>query len=140
MPQNLVISLRFAYQLATPFWQPAITMTYQSQTILPPSNQDCTRTNNRALLVIACEVRQGTRPWQVAHLEDLSATGFRIAGLSQPSLTKPLSIRIPGLQMLSAQIRWHRGNEVGCEFVAPLHVAVFEHLVRKANEGLAIGR
>lgn len=105
-----------------------------------PSDQDCTRTTNRALLVVACEVRQGTRPWQIVHLDDLSPTGFRITGLSQPSTIKPLSIRIPGMQLLSAQVRWHRGNEVGCEFTAPLHVAVFEHLVRKAHEGLAINR
>jgi len=105
-----------------------------------PQNSDCTRARQRAQLVIVCEVRQGTRPWQVAHLDDLSPTGFRIAGLSQPSLLKPLSIRIPGMQLLSAQIRWHRGNEVGCEFAAPLHVAVFDHLVREANQGLAVGR
>lgn len=105
-----------------------------------PDQSDCGRTNDRALLVIACEVRQGTRSWQVVHLEDLSPTGFRITGLSQPSMIKPISIRIPGLQLLSAQIRWHRGNVVGCEFAAPLHVAVFEHLVRQANQALAIGR
>ncbi|MBS3927325.1 MAG: PilZ domain-containing protein [Sphingomonadales bacterium] len=105
-----------------------------------PTGQDCARASNRALLVIACEVRQGTRPWQVVHLDDLSPTGFRIAGLSQPSTIKPLSIRIPGMQLLSAHVRWHRGNEVGCEFAAPLHVAVFEHLVRQANQALAIGR
>jgi hypothetical protein len=104
------------------------------------TDQDCARASDRALLVIACEVRQGTRPWQVVHLEDLSPTGFRITGLSQPSLNKPLSIRIPGMQLLSAQIRWHRGIEVGCEFAAPLHVAVFEHLVRQASQGLAAYR
>ncbi|MBA4161415.1 MAG: PilZ domain-containing protein [Novosphingobium sp.] len=114
-------------------------MTYSHRFPPVPASSECGRTANRALLVIACEVRQGTRPWQVAHLEDLSPTGFRITGLSQPSLSKPLSIRIPGLQLLSARTRWHRGNVVGCEFVTPLHVAVFEHLVRKANEGLAIG-
>lgn len=96
---------------------------------------DCSRLASRAAMVLVCEVRQGARPWQLVHLEDLSPSGFRIAGLSQPSQFKPLSIRIPGIQLLSAQIRWHRGNEVGCEFAAPLHVAVFEHLVRKSREG-----
>jgi PilZ domain len=115
-------------------------MIHNTSAFPPSTDQDRTRASNRALLVIACEVRQGTRPWQVVHLEDLSPTGFRITGLSQPSLGKPLSIRIPGMQLLTAQIRWHRGIEVGCEFAAPLHVAVFEHLVRKANEGLATGR
>lgn len=115
-------------------------MIHNTSAFPPSTDQDRTRTSDRALLVIACEVRQGTRPWQVVHLEDLSPTGFRITGLSQPSLGKALSIRIPEMQLLSAQIRWHRGIEVGCEFAAPLHVAVFDHLVRKANEGLATGR
>lgn len=96
----------------------------------------CARATDRAELLIACEVRQGTRPWQVVHLEDLSPSGFRIVGLTQPSMVKPLSIRIPGIQLLSAKIRWHRGNEVGCEFASPLYIAVFEHLVRNAASGL----
>ena len=104
-----------------------------------PQSFDSTRSGSRAQLVIVCEVRQGIRPWQVVHLEDLSPNGFRIAGLSQPSMAKPLSIRIPGLQLLSARICWHRGIEVGCEFAAPLHIAVFDHLVRTANQALAIG-
>lgn len=115
-------------------------MIHSNSAFPPSSDQDCARANGRALLVIACEVRQGTRPWQVVHLEDLSPTGFRIVGLSQPSLSKPLNIRIPGMQLLSAQVRWHRGNEVGCEFTAPLHVAVFDHLVRQTNQGLAGSR
>lgn len=130
---------RVDYQLATAFWQPGQAMIHNNSAFTSSSNQDCARATGRALLVIACEVRQGTRPWQVVHLEDLSPTGFRIVGLSQPSLSKPLNIRIPGMQLLSAQVRWHRGNEVGCEFMAPLHVAVFEHLVRKAKEALAPG-
>lgn len=130
----------FDYQLAT---SPQVTPSAMNRSQFAPTNpdtSDCSRSSSRALLVIACEVRQGTRAWQIVHLEDLSPTGFRITGLSQPSLGKPLSIRIPGLQLLSAQIRWHRGNVVGCEFTTPLHVAVFEHLVRQANLALAIGR
>jgi hypothetical protein len=66
-------------------------------------------------------------------LEDLSATGFRISGLAHPDPAKLLSIRIPGLQLLSAKIRWNTGAIIGCEFTAPLHVAVFDHLVRTAR-------
>ena len=93
---------------------------------------DKTRANARAALCVMCEVRQGTRPWQRVVLEDLSATGFRIAGLSNPDYTKNLSIRIPGMQLLTAQLRWQEGRFIGCAFAAPLHVAVFEHLVRQA--------
>jgi hypothetical protein len=94
---------------------------------------ELTRENLRAPLCLGCEVRQGTRAWQRVVLEDLSATGFRISGLAHPDPAKLLSIRIPGMQLLSTKIRWNTGAVVGCEFTAPLHVAVFDHLVRTAR-------
>ena len=91
------------------------------------------RANQRASLCIRCEVRQGTRPWQMVVLEDLSAKGFRISGLTHADPAKPLSIRLPGMQLLSARLCWAAGPLVGCEFATPLHIAVFEHLVREAR-------
>ncbi|MFT4054241.1 MAG: PilZ domain-containing protein [Novosphingobium sp.] len=82
---------------------------------------------------ILCEVRQGTRPWKPARLEDLSPGGFRISQLPDARMEVPLRIRIPGLQLLSARICWVREGAVGCEFAEPLHVAVFEHIVRAAG-------
>ena len=87
----------------------------------------------RADVTILCEVRQGTRPWRMARLEDISPGGFRIAWLPDVRADLPLRIRIPGMQMLSARIAWQRGNAVGCAFTEALHVAVFEHLVRSAG-------
>ena len=87
----------------------------------------------RVGVAILCEVRQGTRPWKMARLEDLSAGGFRIAWLPDARPGVPLRIRIPGMQLLSARIVWLQDNTVGCEFVEPLHVAVFEHIVRRAQ-------
>lgn len=98
-----------------------------------PTIPDQPRELRRALLCLGCEVRQGTRAWQRVMLEDLSPTGFRISGLAHPDPAKLLSIRIPGIQLLSAKIRWNTGLVVGCEFTAPLHVAVFDHLVRTVN-------
>lgn len=92
----------------------------------------------RASLSILCEVRQGTRPWQLVRLEDLSQSGFRINGLLHPSMGKALSIRIPGMQLLSAQLRWQEGTTIGCEFNTPLHIAVFDHLVVQANSARAV--
>jgi len=90
--------------------------------------------SRRAAITLICDVRQSTRPWQMVRLEDLSAEGFRITGLNQPGVGKPLSIRIPGIQLLIAEVRWQDGAAVGCAFRTPLHVAVFEHLVRVARE------
>ena len=87
----------------------------------------------RAQLSILCEVRQGMRPWKMARLSDLSETGFKLAWLPDYSPGQPIKIRIPGMQTLNAKIRWHQGKQIGCAFESPLHVAVFEHLVRLAG-------
>ncbi|MBW8754508.1 MAG: PilZ domain-containing protein, partial [Sphingomonadales bacterium] len=91
----------------------------------------CTREfSNRAEVTLLCEVRQGAQPWQIARLADISQAGFHIAWLPECKKDAPLRIRIPGLAVLTAQIRWQRGNAVGCEFAEPLHIAVFEHIVQ----------
>ncbi len=87
----------------------------------------------RASVTLVCEVRQGTRPWKRAQLEDISPKGFRISRFPDCRPHLPLRIRIPGLELLSANVRWQKIDAVGCEFTSPLHVAVFEHLVRHAT-------
>jgi PilZ domain. len=89
--------------------------------------------DGRAGVSLLCEVRQGSRPWKAARLEDLSPGGFRIAWLPDARPDLPLRIRIPGMQMLSAQVRWKRESAIGCEFAKPLHVAVFDHIVRSSR-------
>lgn len=88
----------------------------------------------RASVSLLCEVRQGLEPWRLVRLEDISQAGFRIAWLPDANLQKPVRIRIPGLRLLSATIRWQRGKSVGCEFDETLHVAVFENILRQANQ------
>ena len=91
----------------------------------------CSRESaERAEVTLMCEVRQGVAPWKMARLEDISQSGFRIAWLPEAMIGRPLRIRIPGLQMLSADIRWQKGKSVGCSFTEPLHIAVFEHILR----------
>lgn len=99
-----------------------------------PADLGCTRESGaRAPTALICEVRQGARPWKRVQLKDISRAGFRIEWSPSRAQDVPLRIRIPGLQLLSADIRWHQGREVGCAFVEPLHVAVFEHIVRQAQ-------
>lgn len=94
------------------------------------ASDDRTDRSRRVGVTLNCEVRQGTRPWKQARLEDLSASGFRIGWLPDARPEIPLRVRIPGIQLLSARICWVRDGAVGCEFAEPLHVAVFEHVVR----------
>lgn len=85
--------------------------------------------------MIRCKVRQGSRAWKRVRLEDISVTGFRIAAYPECCPEVALRIEIPGLHLLSARICWKKGEHVGCEFAQPLHVAVFEHIVRQAGAG-----
>lgn len=94
----------------------------------------CTRAfAERAEVSLECEVRLGTRPWVRVQLDDISQAGFRIARLSGAKPGTPLRIRIPGLEILNAEIRWLQDEAVGCEFTGTLHVAVFEHIVRQCR-------
>ena len=86
----------------------------------------------RAEVTLLCEVRQGSRPWQLVRLEDISQQGFCISWLPDGAIDRPLRVKIPGIQILSAKVCWQRGKALGCEFAEPLHVAVFEHIVRQA--------
>jgi hypothetical protein len=94
----------------------------------------CTRSfADRAEVTLLCEVRQRGQPWKKVRIDDISQAGFRIAWFPEPLPGEALRIRIPGLQVLTAQIRWQQDKAVGCEFTERLHVAVFEHVVRQCH-------
>ena len=94
-----------------------------------PSRTD----SNRADVSLVCEIRQGIRAWSRVRLENMSPTGFRIAWSPSVNEREPLKIRIPGLELLSAMVRWKDENAIGCSFVSPLHDAVFAHIVRQSE-------
>ena len=95
-----------------------------------PLEPTCSRESaSREHIELICEIRQGVGAWKRVRLSDLSPSGFRIAWLPDVRTSEPLRIRIPGMQLLVAHIRWRHGNQLGCEFASPLHVAVFDHLI-----------
>ena len=98
-------------------------------------DEDGQAREGRARISVECEVRQGVRPWKLTRLEDISPSGFRIAWFPNCRPELPLRIRIPGLELLSAHVRWQKDYSVGCELTTPLHVAVFEHIVTRAMRG-----
>ncbi|MDE2301704.1 MAG: PilZ domain-containing protein [Sphingomonadales bacterium] len=91
----------------------------------------------RAALSIVCEARQGVQPWRMLTLTELSARGFRVIWTAPLNPRQALRLRIPGMAPLTAAIRWHRDDALGCEFLTPLHVAVFEHIVRSDRRAVA---
>ena len=101
-----------------------------------PEKQCNREDGQRADVTLLCEVRQSIRPWTRVRLMDMSRSGFRVAWFPGVDPQLPLKIKIPGLQILSANVRWKTENSLGCEFTEPLYFAVFEHIVRQSRSQL----
>lgn len=99
---------------------------------IDPDARCHSRTAPRAALRLVCDVRQGLGPWRRLSLYDLSPGGFCIARFGSANPLQAVRIRIPGLQVLSANVAWQENDAIGCAFVSPLHDAVFDHLIRGA--------
>ncbi|MFM5932470.1 MAG: PilZ domain-containing protein [Novosphingobium sp.] len=104
-------------------------MTYQSY---GESRADLNARANRAEVSLTCEVRQGTRPWTKVKLQDISESGFRIEWRPGFFENQQMYIRIPGLELLVANLRWKREGWIGCEFTNRLYPPIFDHIVRQS--------
>ncbi len=93
----------------------------------PPSGQDSRKSRREAINARARFREVGANPYEV-EIEDLSATGFRMASYARPRVGTRIWVTLPGLQPLEAVVRRSEGNYHGCEFINPLHPSVAEHL------------
>ena len=65
-------------------------------------------------------------------LTDLSTTGFKLSCTAQLNIHKTLFVKLPGLELLTADIKWAKNMEYGCQFRRELYHPVFEHIVKHA--------
>ena len=89
--------------------------------------------SQRSAITLVCETRQGARPWNRVFLHNISETGFQMDWVPGLDMGKLLYIRIPGLQTLSAELKWRREGRIGCAFTAPLYGPVYDHIVAHAK-------
>jgi hypothetical protein len=94
------------------------------------------RAETREGVNLMCDVRLGMEQWSKVLLQDLSSSGFRMRWSPGAEIGRAIWIRIPGLQMLEAFVRWKDQSAMGCEFSRPLHDAVFAHIVNQARKSL----
>ncbi|MBP6580182.1 MAG: hypothetical protein RIS00_725 [Pseudomonadota bacterium] len=66
-----------------------------------------------------------------AQIVDISQSGCRIATVSHLNDHGRIFITLPGFGPLEAEVVWRIGESYGCAFVAPLHAAVFDHILAK---------
>ena len=84
---------------------------------------------------LICEVRQGQRPWAKVELHNISEQGFCVDWLPALELSRPIWLRVPGLNMFQAHIRWKGHGLMGCELTSRLYGPVVDHIVRNAARG-----
>jgi hypothetical protein len=92
-----------------------------------------TRREDRARLKGQVVCRRGPNR-QVVELVDLSRTGVRIATMARLQPNERVWLKLPMLEPLEARIVWANGGEAGCEFLVPLHPAIFQ-VVSRAQAG-----
>ena len=102
-----------------------------------PAQRECAsaelRGGDRVHLEIIAEVKVGFGAWQKSRLNDVSLSGFRIGWLPNGGHGTDVRIRIPGLEPLTALVRWKDSTGMGCEFTRPLSVYVLEHIARQCQ-------
>jgi hypothetical protein len=72
--------------------------------------------------------REGSARGSV-HVVDLSPSGVKIESHLLLEPDTHIWLKLPGLEALQARIAWVRKQHAGCEFVRPLHPAVFDRVV-----------
>ena len=75
------------------------------------------------------QCRRGLRRENVEVL-DISASGARVKALIPLRVGHELWLKLPMLEAQEARVVWTEGCDSGCEFVQPLHPAVFEVVSR----------
>ena len=95
------------------------------------------RQDERSAVEIIAEIKVGFAQWQMARLHDLSVSGFRMGPMRQGPGGSDVRIRIPGLEPLSAAVRWRDKTVLGCEFTRPLNPYVLQHILRVASSTYA---
>lgn len=88
------------------------------------------RRADRAPFDARVKFRCGNRRATVRVL-DMSRTGARVSAIHLLREGETFFITLPGLSSIEARVAWANSFELGCEFMQPLHPAVFEELLRR---------
>ena len=62
---------------------------------------------------------------------DISVIGFRFDAVCKLNVGDRVWLTIPGMGGLESIVVWRENFHFGCEFVSPLHMAVFDHVLKQ---------
>lgn len=91
------------------------------------------RTAPRAALRTAAEYRDGFRRGSL-EVSDLSTTGAKISTLNPLTAGSRIWIKLPTLEAKEVEVIWAENFDAGCQFIEPLHPAVFQRLAATLNK------
>lgn len=102
-------------------------MTYIDQTSFSP--EDAPRTARHTVL-IGVKLRRPGETWFTSRVSNLSETGFRLHSFVNLKPGMTIWVMFSGFEGRRATVMWTKGAEAGCMFEAPLHKAIYEHIMR----------
>ena len=105
-----------------------------STAALPGAARPKERNSTRVPVEFGAGLRQRGGSGVSVHIMDLSTHGFRIETHLDLHDGQQIWLRLPGLESSSATVRWVRGYVAGCAFDQPLHPAVLDLVVARAQE------
>ena len=91
------------------------------------------RKSERVPVEFPAALRQRGASGVSVQIMDLSTHGFRVATHLELCPGTDVWLRLPGLEPCHARVRWSEGHYVGCAFERPLHAAVLQMMIQKAQ-------
>jgi hypothetical protein len=86
------------------------------------------RKSQRTRVAMEAGYRDGPHRGSI-EVVDISPTGLKIESHLTLAPDTYIWVKLPGLEAWQARIAWVKRHEAGCEFIRPLHPAVFERVV-----------
>jgi PilZ domain len=95
---------------------------------VPPDSLDNRRNAARAPVSIEADLRKtGRTPFKIC-LRDLSQTGCRADTLTKTYVGDRIWLTLPSFAPIEGVIRWVTPHGFGCQWAAPIHASVFDHI------------
>lgn len=84
----------------------------------------------RVSVVIDVMARRLGESWVSTQVTDLGITGFELSSMSGLQPGDRIWVRFPGFDSRPARVDWAANQQTGCSFENPLHLGVFDYLLR----------
>ena len=99
--------------------------------------QDQERQAERLALSEAAQLKPNSWSSVEIRMVDLSSLGFRAECEARLQPGSCVTLEIPGIGTVEAQVEWHRGSEFGARFLRPIRVEACDWTLTERHHALA---